>query len=239
MGSIYSSNQFCVVARDYPHVFFKPNFFSLFSLGGFVHKTNSFFKGIRICLIFLCFVIFLTVNCSFLLEIYLWRFFEAWVDVDAANHLEAILTHNHLKLTFPFEVFSDYIGNRIPNPREVQFVVMNSQGITLLFFPSNPRTESRFPCCALLHSGASLWVQAFYENLNFSPCLGCAPDFTFCPLYWCNHWSTSSRILGFAKIFQEGCWLWHFKFLVSLHFGDWHVLYTSLMFKKDFKRFLN
>lgn len=147
-------------------------------------------------------------NCSLLLEIYLWRFFEAWAEVEdlcfSASYFGALLINNYLKLNFPHEVFLDYVGNRKLDGHEVQLVVMNSQGIyktyssytTLLLgipgdyfnFTPSSRIAGQFPCCSPLLREASLWVKlfgvpAFYANLNFSPHIGCALSFTFCHLY--------------------------------------------------------
>lgn len=40
--------------------------------------------------------------------------------------------HDHLKLNFPLEFFSEYVGKRNLNPHEAQPVVSNSQGIILI-----------------------------------------------------------------------------------------------------------
>lgn len=83
-------------------------------------------------------------------------------------------------------------------------------------------------------------VPAFRENPIFVLHLGCALGSTFCP-------PVPGEV---TKTHKESRFCQNFPgqvlalalpgFLVSLHFGGWHILYfyRSLMFKKNFLRFL-
>lgn len=74
-------------------------------------------------------------NCLFLLEMCLWRFFGDWIEV--GNFFSPPVTLDTTnpwppQVKFSFRVFSEYVGKRNLNPHEAQPVVSNSQGIILI-----------------------------------------------------------------------------------------------------------
>ena len=113
-GGFIFFKQFSVVGKSFFLCFLSQTFFP-HNEWGFVWINNSLFKGIKMCLIFLYVVIFI-VNCLFLLEMCLWRFFEVWVEVEdfftLAIHFGALPIFDHLNINFSFWGFSEYIGNK-------------------------------------------------------------------------------------------------------------------------------